>query len=52
MVWVALFVMTVLAVAIALWLLAFGRSKPIDAGSEAAFYRAQLAEIDRDAAPR
>ncbi len=48
MVWVALFVITLLAVAIALWPLAFGRSKPNDAGSEAAFYRAQLAEIDRD----
>src|SRR5580658_118861 len=47
MLWFALAVMTGLAVLVALWPLAFRRPRPPE-GSEVGFYRAQLAEIDRD----
>jgi cytochrome c-type biogenesis protein CcmH len=48
MLWFALAVMTGLAVLAALWPLAFRRAPGADDGREAAFYRAQLSEIDRD----
>ena len=48
MLWFALAVMTGLAVLAALWPLAFRRAPGFDAASEAAFYKAQLEEIDRD----
>jgi cytochrome c-type biogenesis protein CcmH len=48
MLWFALAVMTGLAVLLALWPLAFRRARRSDASSEVGFYRAQLAEIDRD----
>ena len=48
MLWLALAVMTGLAVLIALWPLAFRRGPAADGAREAAFYRAQLAEIGRD----
>jgi cytochrome c-type biogenesis protein CcmH len=47
MLWFALAVMTGLAVLVALWPLAFRRARS-EAASEVGFYRAQLAEIDRD----
>jgi len=48
MLWFALAVMTGVAVLAALWPLAFRRGGGADEGREAAFYQAQLAEIDRD----
>jgi cytochrome c-type biogenesis protein CcmH len=48
MLWFALAVMTGLAVLAALWPLAFRRAPGREAASEAAFYKAQLDEIDRD----
>ena len=48
MLWFALAVMTGFAILVALWPLAFRRARPPDAASEVGFYRAQLAEIDRD----
>src|SRR5580700_5363824 len=48
MLWFALAVMTGLAVLVALWPLAFRRARPPEAPSEVGFYKAQLAEIDRD----
>jgi cytochrome c-type biogenesis protein CcmH len=48
MLWVALAVMTGLAMAFALWPLAFRAQSSAENSREADFYRAQLAEIDRD----
>ena len=48
MLWFALAVMTGLAVLAALWPLAFRRAPDHESASEAAFYKAQLDEIDRD----
>jgi cytochrome c-type biogenesis protein CcmH len=48
MLWFALAAMTGLAVLVALWPLAFRRVRTPHAPSEVGFYRAQLAEIDRD----
>jgi len=48
MLWLALAVMTGLAVLVALWPLAFRRARPPAAAREVGFYQAQLAEIDRD----
>jgi cytochrome c-type biogenesis protein CcmH len=46
--WLILNVMTLIAVSVALWPLAFAASPKEDTNSEMAFYAAQLAEIDRD----
>jgi len=48
MLWFALAVMTGLAVLAALWPLAFRRASDRESASEAAFYKAQLEEIERD----
>ncbi len=48
MLWFALAVMTGLAVLAALWPLACRRAPGSETASEAAFYKAQLEEIDRD----
>ena len=48
MIWLALAVMTGLAMGFVLWPLAFRARETADDGREAAFYRAQLAEIARD----
>src|SRR5271168_1318254 len=48
MLWFALAVMTGLAVLAALWPLAFRRASRRETASEAAFYQAQLDEIERD----
>lgn len=48
MLWFALAVMTGLAVLTALWPLAFRATGAIDESREADFYKAQIAEIDRD----
>jgi cytochrome c-type biogenesis protein CcmH len=48
MLWIALAVMTGLAMAIVLWPLAFRTQARAEATREADFYRAQLAEIQRD----
>src|SRR5208337_103124 len=48
MIWALLATMTGLAIALALWPLVFGRAKRTGSASEVGFYRAQLAEIDRD----
>ena len=48
MLWLILAVMTGLAVLAALWPLAFRRTPAAGEASEVAFYRAQLAEIERD----
>jgi cytochrome c-type biogenesis protein CcmH len=48
MLWFALAAMTGLAVLVALWPLAFRRARPPAASREVGFYKAQLAEIDRD----
>ena len=48
MLWLALAIMTGLAVLIALWPLAFRRGPAADSAREAEFYRAQLSEIGRD----
>ena len=48
MLWFVMAVMTGLAVVAVLWPLAFRRSKTAAPASEAAFFRAQLSEIERD----
>ena len=48
MLWFVMSVMTGLAVVAALWPLAFRRQKTAAPSSEAGFFRAQLAEIERD----
>lgn len=46
--WLILNVMTLIALLVALWPLAFAASPKEETNSEMAFYAAQLAEIDRD----
>jgi cytochrome c-type biogenesis protein CcmH len=48
MLWFALAVMTGVAVLVALWPLAFRHARASDSASEVEFYKAQLAEIERD----
>ena len=48
MIWVVLAAMTAVAVVMALWPILSRRRRTGDSSSEVAFYRSQLAEIDRD----
>jgi cytochrome c-type biogenesis protein CcmH len=48
MIWVVFVAMTIAAAAATLWPLALARPRATGASGEAEFYRAQLAEVERD----